>query len=561
MLVNLHIENVAVIERSDIEFRPGLNVLTGETGAGKSIVIDSINAILGERTSKELIRTGADRARVSALFADPSARVKEKMAQFGVEAEEDGSLLLQREISGEGKSVFRVNGRPVTASILKALGHLLINIHGQHENQDLLSPQLHIQYLDSMGGLEQDLAEYRAAYEEAVRLKRELSGMQMDDAEKERRIDLLRYQIEELENANLREGEQEELSARRTLFLHAEKVAQAVQTAWLAIHGGEESEGASQLITRAGESLQGIADFLPQAAGLAERLTELSYELEDLDAGLRDSGNAMDYQPAEVEQIEERLDLLYRLGLKYGHTEREMLDYLAQIKSELENIAFSEERREKLNRQYHEAALHAKELAQALSAKRSAVAEKFAAAVRGELAFLDMPGVQLVVDRQPCKLNGYGCDEIQFFISTNPGEPPKPIAKIASGGELSRIMLAIKNVLAEKDGIDTLIFDEVDTGISGRAAQKVGVKLRETSRGRQIICVTHLAQIAAQADTHLLIQKQVRTGRTFTDVQTLDFDGRRKELARIMGGAEMTDLQLQSAGEMLRLAGNAPQDI
>ena len=560
MLVNLHIENVAVIERADIEFQPGLNVLTGETGAGKSIVIDSINAIMGERTSRELIRTGASRARVSALFSAVLPQVSQKLEEAGVAAEEDGSLLLQRDITSEGKSVFRINGRPVTASILKSAGRMLLNIHGQHENQDLLSPQLHMQYLDRLGDLGEALEQYRSVYEQAVRLKRELSGLQMDDAEKERRMDLLRYQMEELEEANLKSGEQEELAARRTVILNAEKIAAAVQNARLAINGGEEEPGAAQLLNGAGAALEEIAPFYPQAQKLAARFQSLSYELEDLAAELRECGETMDYQPAELNEIEQRLDTLYRLSLKYGHTEQDMLDYLAKIRAELDDIQFSEERREKLYEKYQETARRAKKLAEALSARRKQAGEQFAAAVQKELAFLDMPGVRLMVEQNDCKLNGFGCDEIQFFISTNPGEPPKPLAKIASGGELSRIMLAIKNVLAEKDGIGTLIFDEIDTGISGRAAQKVGIKLREASQGKQIICVTHLAQIAAQADYHFLIQKNVKENRTFTQVKPLDMKGRQQELARIMGGAELTALQLSSAAEMLRLAGHMEKE-
>ena len=560
MLVNLHIENVAVIEQADIEFQQGLNVLTGETGAGKSIVIDSINAILGERMNRELIRTGASRARVGALFSSIPSQVMQKMAEAGVEAEEDDTLLLQREITSEGKSIFRINGRPVTASILKSVSHLLLNIHGQHENQELLSPHLHMQYLDQLGDLDGSLQQYRIVYEQAVRLKRELSSMQMDDAEKERRMDLLRYQIDELENANLRVGEQEELAARRTMILNAEKIAYAVQKARFAVNGGEEEQGAAQLLTEAGDALDEIAGLYQPAKKIAAHIHEVSYALEDLAAELRECGDSVDYQPAELNDIEERLDLLYRLSLKYGHTEQEMIDYLSKIRTELDTIQFSEERQEALFAEYRETAHRAKELAERLSEQRKNVAVRFASSVQNELSFLNMPDVQLSVEQKRCKLNAFGCDEIQFLISTNPGEPPKPIAKIASGGELSRIMLAIKNVLAEKDGIGTLIFDEIDTGISGRAAQKVGVKLWETSRGKQVICVTHLAQIAAQADCHFLIQKNVRDGRTFTEVKALTYEGRQQELARIMGGAEITALQLDSAAELLRLAGHGLPD-
>lgn len=554
MLVSLYIENVAVIERSEIAFEKGFNVLTGETGAGKSIIIDSINAILGERTNRELIRTGATSAKVTALFAEPSAKVCKKMEELGVSEEEDHSLLIQREFSVEGKSVFRMNGRPVTASIMREIGRQLINIHGQHENQALLSPQAHIHYVDSMGELEEELEAYQAVFHQAVTLKKQLLALHTDTEEKERQIDLLKYQIRELEEANIREGEQDELSAQKNRYLNAERIITALGSAKDALNGQEDFQGAVQLLSQASVSLAEAAKFAPELSKAAGRLQDLAYEAEDLSAELRDSDFGQEFDPAGLETIEARLDELYRLGLKYGSSEKEMLEFLSNAQTKLDDIEVSDERRTQLEADYRSYALQTKELAEKLSEKRQKVAKKFTEAVKQELVFLDMPHVDLVVEQERGKLTVLGCDNIQFLISTNPGEPPKPIAKIASGGELSRIMLAIKNVLADKDDIDTLIFDEVDTGISGRAAQKVGQKLHEVAQNRQILCVTHLAQIAAHGDHHLLIEKHVRNGKTFTDVRPLDFEGRKNELARIMSGADPTELQLKSAEELLQMA-------
>lgn len=553
MLVNLYIDNIAVIEHSEIMFESGLNVLTGETGAGKSIIIDAIHAILGQRTSRELIRTGASSAMVSALFSMPCDEVKKSMEEFEIPAEADGSLLIQRSFSQEGKNVCRVNGRPVTASILKEIGRHLINIHGQHENQDLLSPQLHIHYIDSMGGLKEELEQYQASYRKAVSLKKKLIALHTDNAEKERRIDLLKYQIHELESADIHEGEQEDLLEQKSRFTHAEKIAGAVGMAKSAFLGEEGSQGILQMLGEISSSLQEVSNYLPQLNSLASRVRDLTYEAEDINEELR-AFEESDYDPRELEVVESRLDELYRLGLKYGPGEEDMIKFLKNAKRELEDIEISDEQRQALEEEYQTAALKAKEQAEALSEKRRTVARRFVQGVKQELVFLDMPHVELVVAQELCKLNSTGCDELQFLISTNPGEPPKPIAKIASGGELSRIMLAIKNILADKDQVDTLIFDEVDTGISGRAAQKVGQKLKETARNRQILCVTHLAQIAAHADHHLLIEKHVSNGKTFTNVKILDFEERKQELARIMSGTEPTPLQLQGAEELLKKA-------
>ncbi len=553
MLTNLNIENIAVIERSSIDFHRGLNVLTGETGAGKSIIIDSLNAVLGERTSKELVRTGAEKARVTALFEEISVRARATLNELGLQDEED-SVLIQREIAQNGKSVFRVNGIPATASMVRDIGKSLVNIHGQHENQQLLSPHLHIHYLDSLGDLQWQLEEYYQAYRRAVEIKHQLDSLTMDTQDKERRIDLLQYQIEELEQAEIFVGEHEELSTRKAMISNSEKIATNINMARTVLAGEEEIPGAVEQLAEVSQALGEAAKYLPTLQSIADRTMEISYELQDIGEDLRSYADQTDFDPEEINQIEERLDTLYRLGLKYGKSEEDMLAYLENAKKELDSIQFADERRTKLEEEYQQAGTRAKVLAVALSEKRKNAAEIFVKRVTEELAFLDMPGVQLQVSQQRCHLNATGCDEIEFLISTNPGEPPKPIAKIASGGELSRIMLAIKNVLADKDDIDTLIFDEVDAGISGRAAQKVGQKLRQVAQNRQVLCVTHLAQIAAQANSHLLIEKQVRGERTYTEVRCLDRSGQRYELARIMSGAEPSQLQLQSAEEMLQAA-------
>ena len=561
MLISLYIDNVAVIEHSDFMLKKGFNVMTGETGAGKSIIIDSINAILGERTSRELIRHEATSARVTALFSEPSQRVVTTMEELGVALEEDGNLLIQRELNADGKSICRINGRPVTASIVRSIGQHLINIHGQHENQALLSPQLHIHYIDSMGNLAPDLEEYRKIYAQAVALKKELMAMETDVSEKTRRMDLLRYQIEELEGAQLRVGEREELLEQKNRFLNMEKIASSITAAKEAISGGDASEGALQQLEQANEALKTICRFVPELQEVSDDLQEVVYRTEDIAAGLREFSADEEFDPGTLETIEARLDEIYRLSLKYGNDEQEMLEYLEKSREELQKINVSDERKAELEEEYHACAVNARDHALRLSEKRRKTAEKFIDEVQKELTFLDMPSVRISVEQERTKLNSLGCDGIQFLIATNPGEEMKPLAKIASGGELSRIMLAIKSVLADKDDIDTLIFDEVDTGISGKAAQKVGQKLHETANHRQVICVTHLAQIAAQADHHLLIEKRTVDGKANTQVRALSYDERKKELARIMNGGELTDLQLQTAEEMLRQAGNFPENV
>ncbi|HIS69341.1 MAG TPA: DNA repair protein RecN [Candidatus Gallacutalibacter stercoravium] len=556
MLSSLYIENIAVIEKCQIDFSRGFTVLTGETGAGKSIVIDAINAVLGQRIARDMIRTGAASAYVSAVFNDISPQACQVMEQLGYQLEEDGTLLLQREISASsGKSGCRINGRPAPLSAVRELGACLLAIHGQNASLDLLDAQRHILYLDSMGELEPLRSEYQSAYRRMCRLREEYQRLNTDEAAKARRIDLLQYQIDELESAALEPGETERLTERKSVLTHAEKIMSALQEASQALNGEEDFGGALSLLEQAAGNVEAAARYYPTMLDTAQRLHNALYEVEDCAAELRSFADEVAYDPQELDEIEARLDVLYRLGQKYGETTEEMLDYLANAKQELEDISLSGEKKQVLKQQWEEAARQAEKLADTLSLRRKKVAGAFSQQVGQELQFLNMPGVSFQVSQQSCPLNSLGKDEVVFLISANPGEPPKPLSKIASGGELSRIMLAIKTVLADKDEIATLIFDEVDTGVSGGAAQKIGLKLKEVSHHRQVICVTHLAQIAALADRHLLIEKAVHDGRTFTQVRALDFAGRSEELARIIGGVQITELTLNNAAEMLRLAG------
>ena len=531
MLKNLYIENIAVIEKTTIDFSNGLNVLTGETGAGKSIVIDSINAVLGNRTSRDLIRNGSESA-------------------------DDGTLIIQREISLNSKGKCRINGRPATVSILKAVGTYLINIHGQHESYELMSPELHINYIDKLGNLKNDIDEYAKAYQEYRALKSELDKAQFDEAERNRKIDLLQYQVNELEQADMYAGEFEELKEQRTLIENKEKIANALNEAHSILSGGEDTSGILEQLENACSSLENIVEYMPDTQDVLKRMQSTLYELEDCTSEISGFADSADSDIGNLEEIEDRIDLIQRLSRKYGSTIEEMLDFLNKAKRELEYLERYEENREQLKENCQKAFKKAEKLAENLSQQRKQISVQFSAHVKEEMTFLDMPNVELVVSQKKCPLNNLGCDDIEILISTNVGEDPKPVAKIASGGELSRMMLAIKNVIADKDEIDTLIFDEVDTGISGSAAQKVGFKLKEVSKNRQVVCVTHLAQIAALADTHFKIQKNVSDGKTYTNVNALDHDGRRDELARIIGGVEITQATLDYAEEMLKSISN-----
>lgn len=550
MLAQLFIRNIAVIEKASIDLEKGFTVLTGETGAGKSIIIDAIHAVLGERTSKELVRTGTDSASVSALFTSLDEDTLSLLDRLSLPREEDGSLLIQRDIRLEGRSTCKINGAPATVSMLKQLGPRLVTIHGQHESYELLSPEVHMEYLDSFAGLESLLAEYQAAYSTLRETQRQLEALQTDEGEKARLSDLLHYQIDEIEAANVRVGEREELEAQRELIRNSEKIASALELLRGLLSGDEESEGLLAGISQAAAQAGRVAAYLPELADASQKLQEAGYLLEDVDAILH--GTAVDFDPALQESIEERLDLLYKLGLKYGGSEEKILEYLEDCRIRLHQIAFSDEERERLEAQYETQKTAAIALAKELSEQRKAASKQFISQVKGELAFLNMPGIAFETEIQRVPLYHMGCDKLQFLVSANKGEPPKPMSKIASGGELSRIMLAIKTVLSGKDKVDTLIFDEVDTGISGAAANKVGQKLKQVSQNRQVLCITHLAQIAALADHHFLISKHVEGERTYTQVQGLDFEGRKREVARIIGGDQVTDLQLEMAGEMLK---------
>ena len=552
MLTSLKIENVAIIESAAIEFGCGLNVLTGETGAGKSIVIDSINAILGERTSRDIIRTGAQNAKVYAVFEDVNAKVRKFLDENGIDCE-DGVLIINRTLSREGKNVCRLNGAPVTVSMLREIGSELIDIHGQHDNQALLSPEKHCGFVDSFAGNAKIIADYREKFGRLCEVRSKLKKLTTDESSKSQRIDFLTYQIDELEKAEITPGERDELKARKTLINNSQKVIESLNVAYEAL----KADGAGiDMITDAESEISDASAYMEALGEASEKITDIRYELEDIAETVRDAMSEVDFDQSELEEIDERLDLLYRLSKKYGNTEEEMLEYLEKAKTELDNIAFSEEKVKELQKQEKEALAETEAAAKKLTESRKTAGEKLSEAICSELEFLGMPNVRFVVKCDDIGLTENGKDEIEFLISANVGEEPKPLAKIASGGELSRIMLAIKNVLAEADGVDTMIFDEIDTGVSGRAAQKIAMKLRSASKGRQVICVTHLAQIAAQGDVHLYISKSVSDGKTYTNIKSLIEEDRVAEIARIMGGMEITKLQLESAREMLRNAGN-----
>ncbi len=546
MLRTLDIENIAVIEKASVDFSAGLNVLTGETGAGKSIVVDSINAILGERTSKELVRHGCDSAYVSAYFEDIPDSVAEKIAEIGYEVD-DGTLLLSRKISANGKSACKINGKSATVSMLKEIGALLVNIHGQHDNQALLNPDYQYQYIDMMFSDSKLFQQYKSSFKDLISVRRKLKALTMRESDKDKELELLDYQIKELEDADIKIGERDELNKRRTLISAAEAITKALNLSLQTINGDDENNGVqSSINTCFNELVQ-----FEQAKEISEAFADVNDKLElakdKIDALLLD----LNFDPNELEQIEERLDLLFRLSSKYGSDEKEMLAFLENAKQKRDSIVYSDIELEKLNAQYDDYFDRTVKLAEELSAYRKKIAADFEKQVKNELEFLDMPKLQFTVDFQKGNLSSNGFDKIEFLISTNPGEPPKPLAKIASGGELSRIMLAIKNILSYNDTIGTLIFDEIDVGVSGRASQKIGLKLKSVSKNTQVICVTHSAQIASNANAHFLIEKDVSGEKTYTKVSPLDFEARKRELARIMGGLEITDTLLKSAEELL----------
>ena len=548
MLEVLHIENIAIIEEADIRFEAGFNALTGETGAGKSIVIDALSAVLGQRTSRELIRTGADKAFVSAIFSSVEPSL---LAELGITPEEDGSLLLQREIHSDGKSVCRIGGRPVTVGQLKALGSRLLNIHGQHDGQQLLDEEEHLRFLDSFGRTERLFNAYTEKYNHFTEIQRKMQSLQMDESEKARRVDTLTYQIGELERAQLRAGEEEELSARRNLLRNAEKFISAVSEADYALNGDDSGDGALGLLRRAQDAIGAVRHLDDGYAALYQRLEALYSEAYDVAATVEDRRESFDFSPNELDEVESRMDQLYRLKKKYGPSVEDMLAYLERCRAELEQIEYAGDTLIRLERELAKAEQAALDAAERLSQGRRQAAEQLSAQILEELRQLDMGKIRFAADMAKKPLGPDGIDQVRFLMSANVGEELRPIHKIASGGELARIMLAMKNVLSEQDMVGTMVFDEVDTGVSGRAAQKVAEKMARISRRKQVLCVTHLPQLAAMADTHFSVEKGEQNGRTYTAVQRLDREQRRQELARLTGGSHVSKTMLDGAEELL----------
>ena len=547
MLSLLHIENIAVIEQSDISFDAGFNVLTGETGAGKSIVIDAISAILGERAYRDMIRTGANKAAVRAVFTN----VPEFswFAENGVEY--DPETVIQREIFLDGKNICRVNGALVSVSILRKLGIQLINIHGQHDSAALFDEENHLQYLDDFADNGPLRAVYLEKYASVIALRREIDRMQMDESEKLRKMEMLRYQIEEITKAQLQSGEDDALQERRKLLQNAEKLSDCMDTAVECLYGGDETDGAASLLAQAERELSHLLRYTDSFQSLHERIADLMYQVQDVTEELRDARNTLSYSADELDEIESRLDVIHRLRRKYGATCDDILAYLEQAKTELDVIEFADAHLERLQKKLQEAEKTANDAATVLHNNRLEAAQGIAQRILTELSQLDMPRVQFSCEFTELDLTNTGADAVAFYMSANAGEALKPMSKVASGGELARIMLAMKNVLAERDRVQTLIFDEVDTGVSGRAAQKVAQKLKTVAQHKQVLCVTHLPQLAALASTHLLISKSEMNGRTYTKVEPLDLEGRKYELARIIGGTNITQTTLKSAEEML----------
>lgn len=551
MLSQLYIENIAVIRQATIDFQQGFHVFTGETGAGKTILISAINAVLGGRTFKEIIRTGETRATVSALFTEISEELCKKIEVLGYPLE-DNQLLVQREIDLSGKGQCRLDGRPATAAMLREVCSLLIDIHGQHDNQELLSAEKHLGFLDSYGAYPQEMAAYTAAYERMCECAARLDKLQMDESYKLQRMDILQFQIKEIGDAKLTDGEEERLVEQQKRIRNAERITESLGAVYTLLNGnGEEMRGVLEALEEVSTELDTAAKYLTEFGGYSEKLSDAYYMLEELGSRARDTLEDADFDPRQLDDIESRLDTIYKLKKKYGNSIAEILEYFERISEEYQSLELSDELTAHLQRELDEANLVLHTVAEALTACRLAAAAEFSERVEQELAYLDMAGVRFSITRREKPYGPTGADEMEFMICTNTGEEAKPLAKIASGGELARIMLAIKNVLAEKDGIGTIIFDEVDTGVSGRAAQKIGKKLAEVARHRQVICVTHLAPVAACAAHHYRIYKTVEDGRTFTRVEELTRSQRVQELARIMVGENITDSALKSAEEML----------
>lgn len=549
MLSCLQIENVAVIQKAEVHFQPGLNVLTGETGAGKSILIDSINAILGNRTSKDLVRTGASKAVIRASFAQIPDAVLDKLEEAGYER--SAELLLSREITAEGKSSCRINGMPTTAAVLRELCGGLININGQHDSVGLLNPAHHLSILDDYAQNAKLYQEYYVLYRSLVKVKKELDAMITDEAEKQRRIDLLSYQVQEIEEAGLTAGEEQTLEARRKVLANASTIRDRVAKAHALLSGDDDTPGAVDLLGEASNAMDTAAQLDESLSEVSGTLMDLYYSAKDAAAELIDRLDAYDTNDAELDEIEQRLDLLYRLKRKYGDTVEDIIAFGQKAREELEQIQFSEQRHDQLQAEKLRLYGLAREKAEALTQTRLKAFDELNSRITDTLQFLNMPGVRMTLHHARGPLASHGQDSVEFYISTNAGEAPKPLARIASGGELSRITLAIKNALADRDAVPTVIYDEIDSGVSGKAAGRIGEVLRQSARGHQILCITHTAQIAALADCHLLIQKNVTNDRTYTEIHPLDTEGRVEALARLISGDHVTELSRANAREML----------
>ena len=549
MLSSLQIENVAVIQKANVHFEKGLNVLTGETGAGKSILIDSINAILGNRTSKDLVRTGAAKAVIRAAFEDVPPAVLDSLEKAGYERSE--ALLLSREITAEGKSTCRINGMPATAAVLRELCGGLININGQHDSVGLLNPARHEGILDAYAQNSAEYQAYYAIYRELVGVKKTLDAMITDESEKQRRIDLLSYQVQEIDDAGLTAGEEQTLESRRKVLANASTIRDRIAQCYALLSGGDEAPGAVDLLSEASNAVDAAAQLDGELSAGAGQLLDLYYAAKDVAADLIGRLDAYDTNDAELDEIEQRIDLIYKLRRKYGDTVEDILAFGERARKELEMIQSSQERVEHLQKEQRRLYTLAREKAEALTQTRLKAFDELNKRISGTLDFLNMPGVRMTLRHSRGPLASHGQDSIEFYISTNPGEAPKPLAKIASGGELSRITLAIKNAMADKDAVPTVIYDEIDSGVSGKAASRIGEVLRQSAEGHQILCITHTAQIAALADCHLLIQKNITNERTYTEIHPLDENGRVEALARLISGDHVTELSLANAREML----------
>ena len=554
MLKSLNIENIAIIEKASAEFSRGLNILTGETGAGKSILIDSINAVTGEKTSRELIRTGEDFAEVSAFFEDISEDVKKRLSENGLPSEEDGTLLLKRRLFRDGKNACHINGSSVTVSMLKSIGMNLINIHGQRDSQALLDSERHIDFLDAFAGNDPCLSAYYETFCKLQEIKSEIKKLSLDEAYKERQTDLLTYQINELENAEITIGEKEALTKKKNILNNSKKLSDALRNALMMLCGDSDTEGADSLVRGAISRISSVSALAKGLDTLNDKLGEANSYIEDCAGAIDDVLRQLDSMDADIDAIEERLDVIYKLSKKYGATEEEMLGFLEKAREELQAIESSSERLEELQVEYAETLEYCYEKADALTRKREDYGKKISEAVQNELQFLDMPSCRFVVNIAECELCEKGKDSVEFLISANPGEEPKPLGKVASGGELSRIMLALKNVLHKAGGVDTLIFDEIDTGVSGSAAKRIAIKLSQVSDSSQILCITHLPQLAAFADSHKFLYKEVRDGKTYTSIKELSEEERPRELARMTNGNEISDIHIEAARELISSA-------